>query len=142
MVRHQVHHAIDSLVGGHGGNTVLHDFLHKHRSGCLAMPRKCIDDFAFRNETNNCVLTHHYEGANILCAEPVRRRLDAGFRSYCCDVCPLPPQNAFDGHSLLPPCDVAVCLADATGIVYSANFTRWAEGLKALSVVNCASLQI
>src|SRR3954469_15755202 len=54
------------------------------------------------NETKNCVLTRHHESANVLCAEPVCGPLDAGFRSYCCDVGALPPQNAFDGHSLLP----------------------------------------
>jgi hypothetical protein len=30
-----------------------------------------MNDFAFGNETKNCVLTRHYESANILCAEPV-----------------------------------------------------------------------
>src|SRR5580700_8533080 len=102
MARHQVHHAIDTLVRGHSGHTVLHDFLHSHRPGCLAIARKCMNDFTFGNEAKNCVLTRHHESANILCAEPARRALDAGFRSYCCDVGALPPQNAFDGHSLLP----------------------------------------
>src|SRR5258705_7991734 len=110
MVRHQVHHAIDTLVRGHGGHTVLHDFLHRHRPGCVAIARKCMNDFAFGNETKNCVLTRHHERANILCAEPVCRPLDAGFRSYCCDVGALPPQNAFDGHSLLPSCGLAAYL--------------------------------
>src|SRR5262249_21392693 len=98
----QVHHAIDTLVRGHGGHTVLHDLLHKHRPGCLAIARKCVNDLAFGNETENCVLTCHYEGANVLCAEPVRRPLDADVRRYCCDVGALPLPNAFDGHSLLP----------------------------------------
>src|SRR4029453_3364890 len=104
MVRHQVYHGNDPLVRGHGGHTVLHDFLHRHRPGCLAIARKCMNHFTFGNETKNCVLTRHHESANILCAEPVCRPLDAGFRSYCCDVGALPPQNAFDGHSLLPSC--------------------------------------
>jgi hypothetical protein len=56
------------------------------------------------NETKNRVLSHHHESANILCAEPVCRPLDAGFRSYCRDVSALPPQNAFDGHRPLPSC--------------------------------------
>ena len=37
-----------------------------------------MNDFTFGNETKNCVLTRHHESANILCAEPVRRSLDAG----------------------------------------------------------------
>src|SRR3954447_5390486 len=115
MVRHQAHHAIDTLVWGHGGHTVLHDFLHSHRPGCLAKARKCMNDFTFGNETKNCVVTRHYESANILCAKPVCRPLDAGFRSYCCDVGTLPPQNAFDGHSLLPSCGLAAYLAPAIG---------------------------
>src|SRR5258706_10261681 len=115
MVRHQVHHAIDTLVRGHGGHTVLHDFLHRHRPGCLAIARKCMNDFTFGNEPKNCVLTRHHEGANILCAEPVRRPLDAGFRTYCCDVGALLPQNAFDGHSLLPSCGLAAYLIDLRG---------------------------
>src|SRR6478736_653543 len=119
MVRHQVHHAIDTLVRGHGGRTVLHDFLHRHRSGCLAIARKCMNDFTFGNETKNCVPTCHHESANILCAEPVRRSLDAGFRSYCCDVGALPPQNAFDGHSLLPSCGLAAYLIDLRGMPVS-----------------------
>src|SRR2546423_8619825 len=115
MMRHQVHHAIDTLVRRHGGHTVLHDFLHSHRPGCLAIARKCMNDFTFGNETWNCVLTRHHEGANILCAEPVCRPLDAGFRSYCGDVGALPPQNAFDGHSLLPSCVLAAYLIDLRG---------------------------
>src|ERR1700747_371345 len=119
MVRHQLHHVIDALVRGYGGHTVLHDFLHRHRHGCLAIARKCMNDFTFGNETKNCVPTRHHESANMLGAEPVRRSLDAGFRSYCCDVGALPPQNAFDGHSLLPSCGLAAyliawqCLAPA-----------------------------
>src|SRR6266404_483612 len=115
MVRHQVHHAIDTIVRGHGGHTVLHDFLHRHRPGCLAIARKCMNDFTFGNETKNFVPTRHHESANILCAEPVRRSLDAGFWSYCCDVGALPPQNAFDGHSLLPSCGLAAYLIDLRG---------------------------
>src|SRR6516225_3423465 len=122
MVRHQVHHAIDTLVRRHGGHTALHDFLYKHRPGLLAIARKCMNYFAFGNETKNCVLTRHYESANILCAEPVCRPLDAGFRSYCCDVSALAPQNAFDGHSILPSCGLAAYLADATGIVVPTDF--------------------
>src|SRR6201987_3988046 len=102
MVCHQVHHAIDTLVRGHGGRTVLHDFFHRHRRGCLAIARKCMNDFTFCNEAKHRIFTRHHESANILCAEPVRRSLRAGFRSYCCDVGALPLQNAFDGHSLLP----------------------------------------
>src|SRR3954449_392625 len=115
MVRHQVHHAIDTLVRGHGGHAVLHDFLHRHRPGCLTIARKCMNDFTFGNETKNCVLTRHHESANVLCAEPVRRPLDAGFRTYCCDVGALLPQNAFDGHSLLPSCGLAAYLIDLRG---------------------------
>src|SRR6476659_10720797 len=111
LVRHQVDHAIDTLVRGHGGHTVSHDFLHRHRRGCLAMARKCMNDFTFGNETKNCVLTrHHDESANILCAEPVCRSLNAGCRSYCCDVAAFPLQNAFDGHSLLPSWGLAAYL--------------------------------
>ena len=47
----------------------MHDFLQKNRPGCLAIARKCVNDFAFGNETKYCVLTPHYESANILCAE-------------------------------------------------------------------------
>src|SRR6476660_1809562 len=104
MVCHQVHHAIDALVRGHSGYTVLHDFRDEHRPGCLAMAGKRMNDFTFGNETNNCVLTRHHESADILCAEPVCRPLDAGIRSYCRDVGTLPLQNAFDGHRLLPSC--------------------------------------
>src|SRR6185312_17543781 len=117
MVRHQVHHAIDTLVRGHGGHTVLHYFLHKHRPGCLAIARKCMNDFAFGNETKNCVLTRHYESTNILCTEPVCRPLDAGLRSYCCDVGALAPQNAFDAHSLLHRVAWQSIPGDRSGIV-------------------------
>src|ERR1700733_4131722 len=115
MVRHQVHHAIDTLVRGHSGHTVLHNFLHRHRPDCLAIARKCMNDFTFGNETKNCVSTRHHESANILCAEPARRTLDAGFRSYCCDVGALPHQNAFDEHSLLPSRGLAAYLIDLRG---------------------------
>src|SRR5258707_9057182 len=115
MVRHQVHHAIDTLVRGHGGHTVSNDFIHRHRPGCLAIARKCMNDFTFGNETKNCVPTRHHESTDILCAEPVRRPLDTGFRSYCCDVGALPFQNAFDGHSLLPSCGLAAYLIDLRG---------------------------
>src|ERR1700733_11193965 len=104
MVRHQLHHAIDTLVRGYGGHTVLHDFLHGHRPDCLAMAGKRMNDFTFGNETENCISTRHHESANILRAEPARRTLDTGFRSYCCDVGALPHQNAFDGHGFLPSC--------------------------------------
>src|SRR5262249_38989150 len=63
------------------------------------------------------------------------RRLDAGLGSYCCDVGPLPPQNAFDGHSLLPSCGLTASRG-ATSLVYSRKlyrFSRWTEGVKALS---------
>src|SRR3954447_24822585 len=111
MVCHQVHHAIDTVVRGHGGHAVCHDVLHRLRSSRLAEARKCMNDFTFGNEAQNCVLARHYESPNILCAEPVCRPLDAGFRSYCCDVGSLPPQNAFDGHGLLPSCcGLAACL--------------------------------
>src|SRR5271154_4453312 len=119
MVRHQLHHAIDTLVRGHGGHTVLHDFLHRHRPGCLAIVRKRINDFTFRNETKNYVPTRHHESADILCAEPARRSLDAGFRSYCRDVGALPPQNAFDGHSLLPSCGPAAYFIDCVAVPVS-----------------------
>src|SRR5262249_14220355 len=89
----------------------------KHRPGCLAIAGKCMNDFAFGEETKNCILACNYESANILCAEPVCRPLDAGFRSYGRDAAALPPQNAFDGHILLPSCGLAACLANATGIV-------------------------
>jgi hypothetical protein len=94
-----------------------HDFLHRHRPGRLAIARKCMNDFTFGNETKNCVLTRHHESANILCAEPVRRPLDAGFRTYCCDLGAFPPQNALDGHRLLPSCGLAACLIDLRGSV-------------------------
>src|SRR5258707_11110785 len=93
MVRHQVHHATDTLVRRHGGETVLHDFLHGHRPGCLAIAKKCMNDFSFGNETKNCVPARHHESANNLCTEPVRRSLYAGFRSYCCDLGALPPHG-------------------------------------------------
>src|SRR3954447_788760 len=74
------------------------------------LARKCMNDFTFGNETKNCVLARHHESANILCAEPVCRPLDGGFRSYCCDVGALSPQNAFDGHGLLRSCGLAAYL--------------------------------
>ena len=52
---------------------------------------------------------------HVLCTEPVRCSLDAGFRSYCCDVGALPLQNAFDGHSLLPSCDLVAYLIHLRG---------------------------
>jgi len=100
-----------TLSSGDGGRTVLHDFLHSHRPGCLAIARECMNDFTFGNETKNRVPTRHYESANILCAEPVRRSLDAGFRSYCCDVGALTLQNAFDGHRFLPSFGLAAYLS-------------------------------
>src|SRR6478609_2320800 len=101
MLRQQGHHAIDTVVRGRGGHTVLHDFLHRYRPGGLAIARQCMNDFTLGNETKNRVLAPHHKSANILCAEPVCRTLDAGFRSYCCDVGALAPQNAFDGHTSL-----------------------------------------
>src|SRR5258705_8351065 len=71
--------------------------------------------FTLENETKTSFPTRPHESANILCAEPVRRSLDAGFRGYCCDVGALPPQNAFDGHSLLPSCGLAAYLIDLRG---------------------------
>src|SRR6516165_4774372 len=115
MVRHQVHHAIDTLVRRNSGRTVLHDFLHRHRRGCLAKARKCVNDFTFGNETKNCFPIRHHESANLLCTEPVRCSLDAGFWCYGCDVGALPPQNAFDGHSLLPSGDLVAYLIDLRG---------------------------
>jgi len=53
-----------------------------------------MNDFTFGNETKNRVPTRHHESANILCTEPVRRSLDGGFRSYCCDIGALTLQNA------------------------------------------------
>src|SRR5262245_64465538 len=100
MVRHQVHHAIDTFIRGHGGHAVSHDFLHRHRPDCLAVASKCVNDFTFGDETKNFIPTRHHESADILCAQPVRRTLDASFRTYCCNVGALPPQDAFDGHSL------------------------------------------
>jgi hypothetical protein len=38
------------------------------------------------NETKNCLPTRHHEGADILCAQPVSRSLDADFRGYCRDA--------------------------------------------------------
>src|SRR6185437_13090117 len=40
MVRHQLHDAIDAFVRRHGGHAVLHDFLHGHRPGRLAIAGK------------------------------------------------------------------------------------------------------
>jgi hypothetical protein len=92
-----------TLSSGDGGRTVLHDFLHSHRPGCLAIARECMNDFTFGNETKNRVPTRHYESANILCAEPVRCSLDGGFRSDCCDIGALTLQNAFEslGNSIM-----------------------------------------
>jgi hypothetical protein len=73
-----------------------------------------MNDFAFGNETKNCVPARHDESANFLCVKPIRRALDSGIRSYCCNVGALPPKNAFDGHSLLPLCGLSAHLADAT----------------------------
>src|SRR5215831_12899724 len=39
---------------GHGDHAVSHDFLHRHRSGTLAVARKCVHDFTFGNKTENC----------------------------------------------------------------------------------------
>ena len=72
-----------------------------------------MNDFAFGNETKNCVPACHDESTNSLCTKPVRRALDAGFRSYRCDVRALSSQNAFDGHRLLPWCGLAA-ISDAT----------------------------
>ena len=104
-----------TLSSGESGRTVLHDFLQRHRRGCLAKARKCVNDFTFGNETKNCFPIRHRESANLLCTEPVRCSLDAGFWSYCCDVGALPPQNAFDGHRLLPSGDLVAYLIDARG---------------------------
>src|SRR6185437_9609224 len=61
----------------------------------------------FGNQTQNCVLTHHHERANVPCAEPVCRPLDAGIRIDGRDVGALSPQNSFDGHEFLPSCGLA-----------------------------------
>src|SRR5215831_20390693 len=47
MAGHQLHHATDTLVRGHGGDAVSHDFLHRHRCGSLAVARKCVNNFTF-----------------------------------------------------------------------------------------------
>src|SRR5262245_50271226 len=116
MVRHQVHHAIDTFVRGHSGHAVSHDFLHRHRPDCLAVASKCVNDFTFGDETNYCVATRHDESADILCAQPVRRTLDTSFWTYCCNVGALPPQDAFDGHCLLPACGLAASLIDLVAL--------------------------
>jgi len=74
-----------------------------------------MNDLTFGNQTKNCVPTRHHERANVLGEEPVRRALDAGFRSYCGDVGTLPPQNVFDGHRVLPSCGLAAYLIDWRG---------------------------
>src|SRR5262249_20880126 len=56
---HQLHHATDTLVRGHGDDAVSHDFLHRHRSGTLAVARKCVNDFTFGNKTENCLPACH-----------------------------------------------------------------------------------
>src|SRR5215510_14642830 len=115
MVRHQVHHAIDTFVRGHGGHAVSHNFLHWHRPDCLAVASECVNDFTFGDEANNCVPTRHHESADILRAQPVRSTLDTSFWTYCCNVGALPSQDAFDGHCLLPSCSLAVSLIDLRG---------------------------
>src|SRR5215831_7628425 len=86
---------------GHGDHAVSHDFLHRHRSGSLAVARKCVNDFTFGNETKNCLPACHHESADVLYAQPVRRSPNAGIRLYCCDVGALLPQNGFNGHSCI-----------------------------------------
>src|SRR5262245_9558847 len=121
MVRHQVHHAIDTFIRGHGGHAVSHDFLHRHRPDCLAVASKCVNDFTFGDETKNFIPTRHHESADILCAQPVRRTLDASFRTYCCNVGALPPQDVFDGHCLLPSCGLAASLIESAWLCQSTS---------------------
>src|SRR5437660_787781 len=112
MVRHQVHRAIDGVVRGHGDHAMVHNVLHLHRPGCLAVARKCVNNFTFGHQTENGVPPRHHESADILGEEPVRSTFDAGFRSYCGDLATLPPQNAVDGHGVLPSCGLAADLVD------------------------------
>src|SRR5258705_12451312 len=98
MAGHQAHHVRDSVGRGDGDHAVSHDFAHRHRNSSLTITSNCVNNFTFGNETNNCVATRHHERADIFCMQPARRPLDAGFRSYCCDVASLLPQNAVDGH--------------------------------------------
>src|SRR6516162_7933967 len=101
MARHQLHHATDTLVRGHGDHAVSHDFLHRHRSGSLAVARKCVNDFTFGHETENCLPACHHESADVLYAQQVCCPPDVGFRLNCCDVGALLPQDGFDGHSCI-----------------------------------------
>src|SRR6266852_9882989 len=98
MAGHQAHHVRDSVGRGDGDHAVSHDFAHRHRNSSLTITSNCVNNFTFGNETNNCVAARHHERADIFCMQPARRPLDAGFRSYCCDVGSLLPQNAVDGH--------------------------------------------
>src|SRR6202171_5236997 len=98
MAGHQAHHVRDSVGRGDGDHAVSHDFAHRHRNSSLTITSNCVNNFTFGNETNNCVATRHHERADIFCMQPARRPLDAGFRSYCCDLGSLLPQNAVNGH--------------------------------------------
>src|SRR3981189_2500413 len=98
MAGSPAHHVRDSVGRGDGDHAVSHDFAHRHRNSSLTITSNCVNNFTFGNETNNCVATRHHERADIFCMQPARRPLDAGFRSYCCDVGSLLPQNAVDGH--------------------------------------------
>src|SRR5262245_51304293 len=101
MTCHQLHHATDTLVRGHGDHAVSHDFLHRHRRGSLAVVRKCVNYFTFGNETKNRLPACHHESADVLYAQPVCCSPNAGFRLYCNDVGTLLPQNGFDSHSCI-----------------------------------------
>src|SRR5712664_72150 len=98
MAGHQAHHVRDSVGRGDGDHAVPHDFAHRHRNSSLTKTSNSVNTFTFGHATNNCVATRHHERADIFCMQPARRPLDAGFRSYCCDLGSLLPQNAVDGH--------------------------------------------
>src|SRR6476660_8087169 len=112
MAGHQAHHVRDSVGRGDGDHAVSHDVAHRHRNSSLTITSNCVNNFTFGNETNDCVATRHHERADIFCMQPARRPLDASFRSYCCDVGSLLPQNAVDGHrhSILQSCGLTAYL--------------------------------
>src|SRR6516225_3712018 len=86
MARHQLHHATDTLIGGHGDHAISHDFLDTHRQGSFAVAGKCVNDFTLGNETKNCLPACHHESADVLYTQPVRCPPDGCIRLYCCDV--------------------------------------------------------
>jgi hypothetical protein len=112
------------------GDTVVTPYrmmsFYRHRPDRLAVASKCVNDFTFGDETKNCVPTRHHESADILCAQPVRRTLDAGSRTYCCNVGALAPQDAFDGHRLLPSCAPSQTAARYWSEAFTVNGPRWA----------------